>query len=172
MNSPNHKAFTLIEILVVVAIIAILAAVVLASFSRARDNAQFARARAEFKELANALELYKIDHGDYPADVDRDIPSGIEQYLSTGGVWPDAPWPGSVYDWDVWEDPDDSDKQIVQISIRFCPIGESDAENCNFPDQDWAQSFDVNSAVYYCFEGACRAHISEPIDYPGYCVNC
>jgi hypothetical protein len=124
--------------------------------------------------METALEMYKLDHGgEYPADANRDIPSGLEQYLAGGDVdnWPKAPWPGSVYDWDNWEDPDDSDLRIYQVSIRFCPAG-GDITTCKFPEEDWAANFDVNSSVYYCIEGNCRAHINEDIDYPGYCVNC
>ena len=101
-------------------------------------------------------------------DADRDLPPGIEEFLGPG-EWPDAPWPGSVYDWEAWEDPETGD-EIHQISIRFCPLGQ--AENCHFPNQDWAEDFDYYSSVYFCLEGVCRSHINRPVDHPGYCVNC
>jgi prepilin-type N-terminal cleavage/methylation domain-containing protein len=165
-----RRGFTLIEILIVLTIIALLTSVVLGSLRRSYEQAYFSQARAQFKSFAGALELYLIDNGyNYPDDVDRNIPPGLEAYLSSDD-WPSAPWPGSVYDWDNWEDPD-TEEPIYQLSIRFCPIGGA-IEECVFPDQDWAVDFDQNSSVYYCFEGPCRSHISEPIDHPGYCINC
>lgn len=165
----ERNGFTLIELLVVIAIIGILSSVIFLSTRQARDNAYFAKAKKELRSFHEAIELYLNDSGgDYPPDADRDIPPGLEQYLSSG-ILPDAAQPGSVFDWDNWEDPDTGEK-IYQISIRFCPIGRPD--QCRFPNQDWAEDFDINSSVYYCISGPCRAHIDEPINHPGYCVNC
>ena len=165
---PKNKGFSLIELLVVIAIIGILASVVLVSIRSARESAYFARAQSEMKNIATALEFYLDEYGVYPDDADRDLPPGIEEFLGPG-EWPDAPWPGSVYDWEAWEDPETGD-EIHQISIRFCPLGQ--AENCHFPNQDWAEDFDYYSSVYFCLEGVCRSHINRPVDHPGYCVNC
>ena len=117
-----------------------------------------------------ALEMYisSNNNGNYPDDVDRDLPSGVEQYLGAG-QWPNAPWPGSIYDWDNWTDPVTGQK-IYQISIRFCPLGQPD--QCRFPDRPWAANFDYYSSAYWCILGPCRAHISKPINHPGYCLNC
>jgi prepilin-type N-terminal cleavage/methylation domain-containing protein len=161
------KGFTLIELLVVIAILGVLSSVVLASLAKARSSAALARSKLEFRSLATAIELYTEDHnGVFPADVNRSLPPGLETYLS-GGNWPSAPWPDSVYDWENWTDPD-TGLPILQISVRFC----TDIGVCNIPNEPWAAGFDYYSAAYYCIEGACRSHISQPVDYPGYCINC
>jgi prepilin-type N-terminal cleavage/methylation domain-containing protein len=173
-NNLRQNGFTLMELLVVIAIISILASIVFVSMGKAKDKAYYSRAKMEYKSIATALQLYFEDNQDFPPDANRNVPPGLEQYLSTTeGVdqWPTAPWPGSVYDWDNWEDPDNYGENIYQISIRFCPAG-GELEECSFPNEDWAENFGVNSAVYYCVSGACRSHINESIDYPGYCVNC
>jgi prepilin-type N-terminal cleavage/methylation domain-containing protein len=169
----KKRGFTLIELLVVIAILGVLSSIVLAALSSARSSAAFARAKLEFRSIATAIELYTQDHdGVMPADVDRNLPPGLEVYLS-GGNWPNAPWPESVYDWDNWGPSNLSyppKEQVYQISVRFCPVGHP--ELCRFPNESWAAGFDINSAVYYCIQGPCRAHSSEPTNHSGYCINC
>lgn len=168
-HNTSQKGFTLIELLIVIAIIGFLANVVVGSMQGARQKAFSVKAKQEFKSIESSLEQYKTDNdGNFPEDTNRDIPPGLEQYLAPG-IWPDAPWPGSVYDWDNWVDPD-TDEPIYQISVRFCPAGEP--EQCKFPSEPWAEDFDINSSVYYCIEGPCRSHINQPITHPGYCINC
>jgi prepilin-type N-terminal cleavage/methylation domain-containing protein len=168
----KNKAFTLIELLVVISIISVLAAISLTAFSSAKDKVYLGRAKAEFRSVETALELYRMDNNDqYPGDAMRDVaPTGLSQYLGGYGTagWPKAPWPNSSFDWDYWPN---GGNPIYQISVRFCPQGGALSE-CNFPKAGWADSFGVNSAVYYCVSGPCRAHESELPTYPGYCVNC
>ena len=162
--------FTILELLIVIAIIGFLSATVLSSTRSARDKAFEARGKKELLTIYEALQLYMTDRGGrMPADVSRGLPPGLEDYLPSG-EWPNAPWPGSVYDWDVWDDPS-SATDIAQISVRFCPAGGALA-TCQFPNEPWAANFGVNSAFYYCIQGTCRSHIAEPISYPGKCASC
>jgi prepilin-type N-terminal cleavage/methylation domain-containing protein len=167
------EGFTVLEIIIVLAIIGILASIVMGVIGKSREKAYYMRAQAEYKSMSEALEYYRDEFGDYPPDVNRNIPPGLEVYLAgeMEGYWPAAPWPGSVYDWDNWDDSDHPGEKIYQISIRFCPIG-GPLNACKFPRETWAANFNINSSVYYCVSGRCRAHQSEPINYPGYCVNC
>ena len=164
-----HRAtgFTLIELLIVIAILGILAAIILINLSAVRHSAYEARAQMEVRSFVSAMTRYYTNFGVYPPDEDRNIPSGLENYLA-GDAWPDGPWPDSVYDWDHWII---DGEPVIQISIRFCPISGPLSE-CNFPVARWAENFNVNSAYFYCFEGACRSHPEEPRNYPGYCMNC
>jgi len=169
-NKFREGGFSLIELLVVIAIIGILSSIVLTSVSKVRNTVYFTKAKAEFRSFNQALELYLEDNNDvYPPDASRDIPPGLETYLGPG-TWPDAAWPGSVFDWENWDDPDNPGEKIYQLSIRFCPIGQP--SECKFPNEDWASSFDINSSVFYCFSGNCRSHVGQPTNHPGYCINC
>ncbi|MEX0934958.1 MAG: type II secretion system protein [Candidatus Paceibacterota bacterium] len=164
-----NNGFTLMELLFVIAIIGILASVVVLSVLQGREAAYLSKAKQELANINVALQLYSSDNnGNYPPDVFRDIPPGLEEYLAPE-AWPNAAWPGSVFDWENWDDPDTGEK-IYQISIRFCEIG--DSSNCRFPNRDWADDFDHESAVFYCVSGACRSYIHQPPDHPGYCTNC
>jgi general secretion pathway protein G len=167
----GQKGFTLIELLVVIVILGIISGIVVSNVKHGRQQAYFTRTKCEMRSFHTALEMWMGMNGfsTYPADADRNIPPGLEEYLA-GGDWPDAAWPGSVYDWDNWDDPDNPGQKIYQLSIRFCPLGQP--SNCRFPEFDWAEDFDYYSSVYYCISGNCRSHISRSADHPGYCVNC
>jgi type II secretion system protein G len=66
----ERRGFTLLELLVVIALIGILASVVLASLNMARTRAEESRIKVESQEILKALELYYTDFGEYP-DVDQ-----------------------------------------------------------------------------------------------------
>ena len=181
----NTRGFTLIELMVVISIISLLSSLVLLVVQKGTKSAYYARAREEMNQMYIALHMYSTDNGSSPCDVSRDLPQGLEKYLTTSPDWPKAPWPGSVYDWDFW-DTDTGDacggtllqdsnpahnQSVYQISIRFCDINGS---NCRFPDEPWAANFNSNSSVYFCISGPCRAHGSYSYNHPGCCFggNC
>lgn len=79
-----QKAFTLIELLIVVAIIAILAAIAVPNFLEAQVRAKVSRAKADIRSVATALESYAADHQKYPFDLDsRGWPWKLTDVLST-----------------------------------------------------------------------------------------
>lgn len=69
MFMPKHslriRAFTLLELLVVISIIGILVAMGAASFSVAQKQGRDARRRADIKAVQNVMEQYKAVHGTY-----------------------------------------------------------------------------------------------------------
>jgi general secretion pathway protein G len=62
----RSAGFTLIEILVVVFIIGLLATIVSVNVIGQTDTARLTKAKADLKELEQALHLYKLDNGIYP----------------------------------------------------------------------------------------------------------
>lgn len=67
MTFKNKKAFTLIEIMLVVIIIGILAAMVIPNMAGRGEQARVAAARADIDaNLSTALDLYELDNGQYP----------------------------------------------------------------------------------------------------------
>jgi len=65
-------AFTLIELLIVVAIIAILAAIAVPNFLEAQTRAKVSRAKADMRTTVLAIELYAVDENRYPLPDDRE----------------------------------------------------------------------------------------------------
>jgi len=67
MNAPRPQtAFTLIELLITVAVIAILAAIAVPNFLEAQTRSKVARAKADMRTLKTALEAYAVDNNSYP----------------------------------------------------------------------------------------------------------
>lgn len=69
-TSYKNKGFTIVELLIVIVVIAILAAITIVAFNgtqvRARDTARITKV----KEISKAIELYQVDNGTYPQILD------------------------------------------------------------------------------------------------------
>jgi len=68
-GAPAARAFTLIELLIVVAIIAILAAIAVPNFLEAQVRSKVSRVKSDMRAMATALESYATDHGRPPMDM-------------------------------------------------------------------------------------------------------
>jgi len=62
----SERGFTLIELMIVVAIIAILAGILIPNFINARAQAQTAACESNLRQIATSLELYYADNQQYP----------------------------------------------------------------------------------------------------------
>ena len=92
--SSPPSAFTLLELLVVIATVLLLAAILLPVSLRAVEDARAARAMAELRSVEAALEAYRADHKKYPpctascdtADAEAELQ--LPRELSEGGYLP------------------------------------------------------------------------------------
>ncbi len=68
---PSGAGFTIIELLIVMAIIIVLAGLVLATAGYVQKKGARSRAEAEIAAMSAALESYKADNGIYPTDANK-----------------------------------------------------------------------------------------------------
>ena len=97
MHAHTRKAFTLVEILIVVVILGILAAIVVPQFAGATQDARISAFISSIQTYADACEYYNAREGRYPADGSSGTaPTGMESYIDfqefaaptpLGGVW-------------------------------------------------------------------------------------
>ena len=72
-----NRAFTLIELLIVVAIIGILAAIAVPNFLNAQMRAKVSRTVSDMKAIHTAMEMYFLDNNYYPPDYDSGQVPGV-----------------------------------------------------------------------------------------------
>ncbi|CAN5578889.1 GspG family T2SS major pseudopilin variant LspG [soil metagenome] len=85
LNLRNRRAFTLIELMVVILILAILAALIVPKVLGRADIAKVGKAKSDLASLSNALDTYRLDNGSYPTteeglDVLIHQPSGADSW--------------------------------------------------------------------------------------------
>ena len=96
------KAFTLIELLIVVAIIGILAAIAVPNFLNAQIRAKIARVEADLKAMATAIEMYRMDNNAYPDSCSLEIKGDVQ--FRAGEIWePIAYTSVAAIDPQIWQ---------------------------------------------------------------------
>jgi len=110
LNRPKQsRGFTLIEIMVVMVILGLLVAIVAPNIMGRSDQAKVTVAETQLSNIANALDLYRLDNSHYPS-----TQQGLEALVSkpTGSPEPKN-WNPDGYLKSVPEDPWGSEYQYV-----------------------------------------------------------
>lgn len=99
---PRHGGFTLVEIMIVVVIIGLLAAMAIPAFRRVRESAQNARFVSDLRTFSQAFETYSMKNGAWPPNAGTGVvPAGMTGELN------DAAWTtpknsvGGRWNWDL-----------------------------------------------------------------------
>ena len=83
MSTPiRPSGFTLIELIVVIALVAVLAAVVAPNLLGKATEANRKSASIQLEKIANSVELYRLETGRYPEELSDLVrrPSGVERW--------------------------------------------------------------------------------------------
>jgi len=78
-NRQNEQGFTLLEIMVVLVIIGVLAAMVAPRFIERADEAKVDATRAQMQNIGQAMKLYRLQNGHYPSSSE-----GINALVTAG----------------------------------------------------------------------------------------
>jgi general secretion pathway protein G len=89
MKTRPNAGFTLVEMMVVIVIIGILAAVLVTQISGRADKAKVEATKAMISQVAGALDMFKLDHNRYP---DR-----LEDLLTPPAYVEPKKWPPGGY---------------------------------------------------------------------------
>jgi type II secretory pathway pseudopilin PulG len=88
LSNVSGAAFTLIELMVVIGVIILLAAMTVGGVTRAVSKGKETRVRAELAQLVTAIEAYKVDLNSYPPDHPTD-PARAPLFYELSGVMVD-----------------------------------------------------------------------------------
>ena len=100
--NKNNKAFTLVELLVVVLIIGILAAIAVPQYQKATTKSRFAKLKPLINSIVQAEEVFYMTHNDYTAkfsELDISMPNDGQFEEDEGYNAAGVEYEKIVYDW-------------------------------------------------------------------------
>ena len=87
-SARNQRGFTLIEVMIVVAILGVLATLVVVNIGGAQDTANINATKSNLQAVSQALDLFKLDNYRYPT-TDQGLEALVEKPDNTRN-WPDG----------------------------------------------------------------------------------
>ncbi|MES1981052.1 MAG: type II secretion system major pseudopilin GspG [Pseudomonadota bacterium] len=111
---PRTRGFTLIEVMVVIVILGILAALIVPKVMSRPDEARISAARQDIGAIVQALKLYKLDNMRYPT-----TEQGLQALVTKPGTPPEPTnWKGNGYLERLPKDPWGQPYQYLQPGLH------------------------------------------------------
>lgn len=170
MLKNNRKfldGFTLVELLVVIAVLGILVTIGLTSFTSAQARGRDTKRKSDLKQISNALEIYYNDYGTYPGGAAGGLIEGCP-YDPVAKQGTPCPWGTGQF----------SDGKTVYFQVLpkdpskgYSYYYRKDSSNLGFQlfaHLENAQDPDIISTVYSCGSGTntCNFAITSPNTTP------
>ncbi len=150
-KQSKRDAFTLVEVMVVVAIVGMLATLAIPAFRNANKQSKISRAKNDIRVLSDAFSLYAIEHGNYPlsdgqyVDANRDpAPADLSVYLGNSRWDQQTPLGGHYFYWNrhVYDDTINATRYVPFLMIDNTYVNYFGWENTPLEPTDWFQQLD------------------------------
>lgn len=89
-SAPHLQGFTLLEVLMVVAVISILVAIIIPAIGGAQNSARRAKTRVQFSQWSAAIEQFRQEYGYYPVFTNFRVNDGAAAALSGQHIFHDT----------------------------------------------------------------------------------
>lgn len=135
MHNKKYTGFTIVELLIVIVVIGILAAITIVAYTGFQERARFAAMRSDIASLNKAIQLYYADNGTYPitqttlgtacsgswcgfdqATNDNFIPGLVPKYLSSTTQLPTSNASNETY---LYRSPLGTDYKLIRLTASL-----------------------------------------------------